>query len=90
MDTPTNGTVVRPTIWQDNAAAFATQQPAAIDMERRAAVRKALQLIVDGQPGRARYELARSVVRQNRIAGGGTVDIHPGCPCGGRCERGAR
>lgn len=76
------------TVWQDNAAAFATTPQSAIDQERHAAVREALDLILDGKPGRARYVLARSVMRQNRIAGGGTVTLHPRCPCGGRCPNG--
>lgn len=70
------------TIFQSNASAFATEQPAAIDMERRSAVRLAAQLIVQGKPGRAQYEIARSVVRQARIAGLGTQHIAPSCPCG--------
>lgn len=74
-------------VFTENAAAFATQQPAAIDMERRDAARRAAALIVDGKPGRARYELARSVMRQARIAGLGTHAVEPVCPCEGRCHR---
>lgn len=74
-------------VFTENAASFATQQPAAIDMERRQAVRKAAGLIVEGRPGRARYELARSVMRQARIAGLGTQPVEPVCPCEGRCHR---
>lgn len=85
----TTGNVIKPTIWQQNAEAFASQQPAAIDQERHAAVRESLALIVAGRPGKARFVLARSVMRQNRIAGGGTIPIHPGCPCGGRCPNGS-
>lgn len=73
-------------VFTENAAAFATQQPAAIDMERRDATRRAAVLIVEGKPGRARYELARSVIRQARIAGLGTQPIEPTCPCEGRCH----
>lgn len=75
-------------IFTQNAAAFATTQPAAVDMERNAAVRKATALIVAGKPGRAQYELARSVVRQARMSGLGTIPIEPSCPCEGRCRRG--
>ena len=72
-------------IYTENVSRFATEQPAAIDMERRAAVTLVTQLLVDGKPGRAQYELARSVMRQARIAGVGSVDIAPSCPCGRRC-----
>lgn len=76
-------------VFSDNAAAFATTQPAAIDAERRDAARRAAALLVEGQPGRARYELARSVIRQARIAGLGTHVVEPTCPCGraGGCPR---
>lgn len=84
----TTDNVVKPTVWQQNAEAFASQQPAAIDQERHAAVREAAALIAAGRPGYALFKLARSVERQNRIAGGGTIPIHPGCPCGGRCPNG--
>lgn len=77
--------VVRPSIWQDNAATFASQQAPAIDQERHAGVREAMALILEGRPGKARYVLARSVMRQARIAGLGTHPINPECPCGGRC-----
>jgi hypothetical protein len=77
-----------PTVWQENAAAFAATPETHIDQERRAGVRRAAELIAAGEPGRAQYVLARSVMRQNRIAGGGTVEIHPACPCPGRCARG--
>ncbi|GAB2762826.1 hypothetical protein [Nocardioides pakistanensis] len=75
-------------VFTDNAAAFATTQVDAIDHERRTATRKAAALIVAGKTGRAQYELARSVIRQARIAGLGTPEIGPTCPCGGRrCTR---
>lgn len=74
------------TIFQDNAANAAYTPNVAIDHERRAATRLAALLIVEGKPGRARYELARSVTRQARIAGLGTHDIGPACACGGRCR----
>ena len=74
------------TVFQDNASAFATKQPEAIDMERRSAVRRALKLIGEGRRGRAEYELARSVMHQARVAGLKTWPIGPSCPCGGhRC-----
>ena len=76
------------TIWQQNAATFASTPEAAIDAERHASARKAAALVVDGKPGRALYELARSVERQNRIAGGGTIPVEPLCACGGRCDHG--
>lgn len=76
------------TIWQANAAAFASTPEGYVDQERRVAVRRAIRHIVDGQRGKALYVLVRSVERQARIAGAGHIDIHPGCPCGGRCEHG--
>ena len=74
-------------VFTENAAAFATTQAGAIDAERNASTRRAVALLVDGKPGRARYELARSVMRQARIAGLGTLHVDPTCPCGGRCGR---
>lgn len=78
-------------VYTDNASRFATDQPHAIDMERRATITLAVQLLVDGMPGRARYELARSVMRQARMAGVGSVDLGRVCPCGrSRREGGGR
>lgn len=74
------------TIWQENAAAFASTPEFA--QERRVAVRRAVAHIVDGRPGKALYVLVRSVERQARIAGAGDVEITPTCPCGGRCDHG--
>lgn len=65
------------TLHQDNAARFATRATEAIDTQRHAGVRLALDLILAGQPGRASYELNRSVQRQAALAGvtlGPTVD----------------
>lgn len=76
-----------PNVFSDQASAVATTADTAIDQERRSARALATQLILDGRPGRAQYELARSVVRQARIAGLGTQEIAPACPCGGRCDR---
>jgi hypothetical protein len=76
------------TIWQQNAVAFATRPESAIDAERRVSRQRALKLIGEGRPGYALFVLARSVERQNRIAGGGTVPVEPLCACGGRCEHG--
>lgn len=57
-----------------------------IDAERTAGITLALQLIVDGRPGRAAYELGRSVTRQARAAGV-LADVAP-CAClGRRCRR---
>lgn len=78
-----------PTIWQQNAEAFASTQEAHVDQERHAATRRAAALVAAGRPGKALYVMVRSVERQNRILGGGTVQLHPGCPCGGRCPNGA-
>lgn len=76
------------TIWQTNAAAFASTPETYVAQERRIAVRRALALIVDHKPGKALYVLVRSVERQARIAGAGHIEIHPGCPCPGRCDHG--
>ena len=70
-------------------ADFATRVETYLDQERHAGVRQAAALIREGRPGYALFKLARSVERQNRIAGGGTVAIAPLCACGGRCEHGA-
>jgi hypothetical protein len=73
------------TVWQANANQFASTPGAYIDQERRAVVRRALALIVEGRPGYAEFVLARSVMRQARIAGLGDIEI-PACPrCGTRC-----
>ena len=73
------------TIWQDNASRFASTQPEYIDQERHAGVRDAIQALREGRPGYALFKLARSVERQNRIAGGGTVSLGV-CPaCGALC-----
>jgi hypothetical protein len=72
------------TTFNQNAAAFATTPEVAMSQERRSTITLAMQLIRDGKPGRAQYELARSVTRQARIAGLGTPSIVPTCPCGGR------
>lgn len=72
------------TVWQANATEFSSRPESYIDQERHVGVREALELILQGKPGRAQYVLARSVQRQVRIAGGGTVEI-PLCACGGRC-----
>lgn len=65
------------TLHQDNAARFATRAAEAIDTERHVGVRHVLSLILDGQRGRAEYELGRSLQRQAGLAGiqlGPTVD----------------
>ncbi|WP_154402720.1 hypothetical protein [Nocardioides speluncae] len=56
-------------VWSDNASAFATHPEEAIDQERRSAVRDALALIGEGDPGRAEWRLVRSFRRQARLAG---------------------
>jgi hypothetical protein len=82
MSTPQ---VVRPTVWQENASRFAAQPKPQIDQERHAGVRDALEQIRLGRPGYALFKLARSVERQNRIAGGGTISLGV-CPsCGRGC-----
>lgn len=73
------------TLFSAQASEHATTVDQALTAERRSAVQLATRLIVDGMPGRAQYEMARSLVRQGRIAGLGTQVIEPVCPCGGRC-----
>lgn len=63
------------TVFQWNAAKFASTAEPCIDQERHVAVRDALQLIRSGDPVTALHSLARSVERQGRIAGCGSVDI---------------
>lgn len=57
------------TMFQDNAAEFATTVEDRIDHERRAGIEKVLACLREGRRGRAHYELARSVERQARVAG---------------------
>lgn len=56
--------------------------------QRAEGIRRALDYLVAGQLGRARYELQRSVQRQARIAGLGTLPVVVGCPCGREHESG--
>jgi hypothetical protein len=58
----------------------------AINAERAATMAKVRPMLGTGRPGRIHYEVTRSLVRQARIAGLGTLDL-PACPCGGRCHR---
>ncbi|CAI9417210.1 hypothetical protein [Nocardioides sp. T2.26MG-1] len=74
------------TVWQANAAAFTSRPESYIDQERHDGVRKATAALREGRPGFALFLLARSVERQNRIAGGGTVQL-PICPRCGRTGR---
>jgi hypothetical protein len=71
---------------------FTTPAPTAtyVDAERRAGIQEALDLVRQGRPGYAFFKLARSVERQNRLAGNGTIAI-AACPCGrGDCLGGGR
>lgn len=62
---------------------FTTVEPSStyVDAERHAGIQEALALILAGRPGYAFFKLGRSVERQNRIAGNGSI-LLPGCPCG--------
>lgn len=73
------------TIWQTNADTFASRPDAYIDQERRAGLTAAMDAIRAGRPGYALFKLARSVERQNRIAGGGTVHLPVCASCGLAC-----
>lgn len=59
----------RGTIWQENAARFASQPEDHAAQEMRAACRDAVQLMVAGHPGQAYWLVMRSYVRQARILG---------------------
>lgn len=59
-----------------------------VDARRLVGVRTALGHLRGGRPGRAYYELVRSVQDQARLAGV-VLDAAPAaCPCGGRCPKG--
>lgn len=77
----------RATVWQQNAAEFATTAGTSIAQHRHDGVQRAIGYLEKGMPGRAHYELVRSVLRQARIAGLGAVPITLPCPCGGRCAQ---
>ena len=51
-------------------------------MERRAAVREAVRLLVEGRPGRAEFVMTRSVMAQARALGVGHTHIGSTCGCG--------
>lgn len=56
-----------------------------VAVERRAAIRKTIALLVEGKPGRALYTMVRSVERQARIEGIGYQHLDVDCwPRGGR------
>lgn len=56
-------------IWTDNANTFATRRDDVLDNTRTTGVRRAICLIRVGRPGKAYYELMRSVTEQARLAG---------------------
>lgn len=56
-------------MFSDNAAEFATRADDRITQERRAGITAALSQLVQGRPGRAYYEIVRSVERQATLAG---------------------
>lgn len=61
--------IAKGTIWQENAARFASQPEEHAAQEMRAACRDAVQLMVAGHPGQAYWLVMRSYVRQARILG---------------------
>lgn len=74
-------------VWQDNAARFASTPESVGEVaavRRREGVRQAVELLVEGRPGRAEYVVQRSFMDQLRIVGLGYAAI-PGLPyeCGG-------
>lgn len=64
---------------------FASPVETHLDQERRAGVNEAMALIHEGRPGYAAYRLARSVERQNRIAGNGSITVPICAACGTVC-----
>lgn len=74
----------RGTVWQENAARFASQPEEYAAQEMRAACRDAVQLMVAGQPGPAYALLMRSFLRQARILG----LAHVGIPGGHHLDQG--
>jgi hypothetical protein len=66
----TDGNVVRPTIWQENADLAASKNRVEqADLVLDVAVKDAIALFRDGRPGRAHYRLARAQERAGRILG---------------------
>jgi hypothetical protein len=64
------------TIWNDNAARFATTGPQALAARERAGRRAALEHLVNrGDRASCYAELVRSVESQNRIAGNGNIPV---------------
>lgn len=63
------------TIWNDNAAAFAFTADQQVDHHRRAGIRDAIAQLRAGDADQAHQVLVRSVERQNRIAGNGSIRV---------------
>lgn len=67
---PVDAAVIRPTVWQENAAQFATRdRVASADLVLDVAVKDAIAALRDGRPGWAEYRLARAQERAGRILG---------------------
>lgn len=73
------------TVWQENAARFASTPETHLDQERRAGIAEAMALVRQGRPGYAAFKLARSVERQNRISGNGSIAVPICAACGTVC-----
>ena len=52
-----------------NASTFSTRPEQVVEAERHEAVRGAVVLIAEGRPGRALFNLLRSLERQARLSG---------------------
>ncbi|WP_210651316.1 hypothetical protein [Nocardioides sp. SYSU D00065] len=64
------GNVVRPTVWQENAARSATRDRVAhVDMVLDAACKAAVRSFREGRPGYALFQLARAEQRAARVLG---------------------
>lgn len=67
------------------AAVFVSSPETHLDQERRHGLDQAMELIRAGRPGYAAFKLARSVERQNRIAGNGSIALPICAACGTVC-----
>lgn len=62
--------VIRPTVWQENAAMAATRDRVAhVDLVLDAACKAAVESLRAGRPGYALFQLARAQERAERVLG---------------------
>lgn len=65
----------QPTVWQQNAASFATTPEEWADASRNEGIALAIQAIRDGDPALAYYVLLRSLRRQALAGRCGQIDV---------------